>query len=122
MIQSADTANEQAGVVMNQVQTVATAAAAATTALQKKLVAMSDDDFARLCADSAFTTIAFNLTELRQHGQELLDDASEALINNLPSTASKAGATTMICCPVSSASPCRRQRAVGGPNAKPLRI
>ncbi len=37
----------------------------------------------RLCADSAFTTIAFNLTELRQHGQELLDDASEALINNL---------------------------------------
>lgn len=83
MIQSADTANEQAGVVMNQVQTVATSAAAATTALQKKLVAMSDDDFARLCADSAFTTIAFNLTELRQHGQELLDDASEALINNL---------------------------------------
>ncbi len=49
MIQSADTANEQAGVVMNQVQTVATAAAAATTALQKKLVAMSDDDFAVVC-------------------------------------------------------------------------
>lgn len=83
MIQSADTTNQQAGVVLNQVQTIDTAVAAADTILQKKLVALSADQFNRLISSPAFEQIAFSLKELREQGKELLDDNTENLINAL---------------------------------------
>ncbi|WP_125705550.1 M3 family oligoendopeptidase [Lacticaseibacillus daqingensis] len=83
MIQSADSANQQAGVVMNQIQLIANDLTAAITALTKKLVALDDATFARLTATPALAPSQFGLGEMRTQGKELLDDQTEALINQL---------------------------------------
>lgn len=83
MIHSADTKNAQAGVVSNQVAQLATALTAANNTLTKKLVAMTEADFKALLAVPAIAPSAFGLTEQREQGQELLDDATESLINQL---------------------------------------
>ncbi|WP_461226565.1 M3 family oligoendopeptidase [Lacticaseibacillus suihuaensis] len=83
MIQSADTANQQAGVVAAKIQTLSTDFGAALTPLIKKLTAMPDADFAKLIAVPALAPIAFGLGEMRRDGRELLDDATEALIDRL---------------------------------------
>ncbi|WP_225047726.1 M3 family oligoendopeptidase [Lacticaseibacillus kribbianus] len=83
MIQSADTANQQAGVVADAVQNHFADLSAAVLPLQKKLSAMSDADFAALTKTPALAPIAFGLGEMRRDGCELLDDATEALIDRL---------------------------------------
>ena len=83
MILSADAKNQKVGPIMSQVADLDTTYQAAITPLTKKLVALSDADFAQLLATPALADIRFNLTEMRTQGQNLLDDATEALINAL---------------------------------------
>ncbi|MFD1392168.1 M3 family oligoendopeptidase [Lacticaseibacillus jixianensis] len=83
MIHSADVKNAQAGVVLGQVAQQMTALQAADNALTKKLVALPDATFAALLKVPALAPSAFGLTEMRTQGKDLLDDATEDLINQL---------------------------------------
>ncbi|WP_179394924.1 M3 family oligoendopeptidase [Lacticaseibacillus absianus] len=83
MIQSADAANQQAGVILNDLQTIGNDLNAAITPLAKKLGALDDATFAALIATPALAPSQFGLTEMREQAKELLDDATEALINDL---------------------------------------
>ncbi|KRM73062.1 M3 family oligoendopeptidase [Lacticaseibacillus brantae] len=83
MILSADAKNQQVGPVLSQIADLDTTYQAAMTPLVKKLVALTADQFAQLIAVPSFAEIRFNLSEIRQQGQELLDDATEALITAL---------------------------------------
>ncbi|WP_204122780.1 M3 family oligoendopeptidase [Lacticaseibacillus mingshuiensis] len=80
---SADTSNQQAGVVLNQVQVLGTQLQQITLPLIKKLTALDDATFSKLVATPGLDTVAFGLNELRTQGKELLDDQSEAMISQL---------------------------------------
>jgi len=82
-IQSADANNTKAGTVLNQLYQLDNQLENLMTQFKKKLVALPQETFAKIINQSELQPIAFNLTEMRKQGLALLDDQTEALINNL---------------------------------------
>lgn len=81
MIQSTDERNPQVAPMMGRINALENDANQIDVALTKKLVAMSDADFKTVVSTPALQAIQFNLTEKRTNGAELLDEATEKLIN-----------------------------------------
>lgn len=69
--------------LMDKIQALDMQASQAEQLLQKKLVALDDDTFAKLIALPALQTIAFSLKESRDFGKHLLSDEQEALISKM---------------------------------------
>lgn len=82
-VQSADASNTQAGALLNQLYQLDNQRENLMTQFKKKLVALPQATFAKIVEQPELKPIAFNLTEMRKQGLALLDDQTEALINNL---------------------------------------
>ncbi|AVK60922.1 oligoendopeptidase [Lactobacillus sp. CBA3605] len=82
-IQSADASDTKAGTRLNQLYQLDNQFENLMTQFKKRLVQLSTTTFNQLLAQPELQPLAFNLTEFRQQGLALLDDRTEALINNL---------------------------------------
>ncbi|MGX7417455.1 M3 family oligoendopeptidase [Carnobacterium gallinarum] len=82
-VQSADVNDKYAGAVTGQLLELSSQFATVSTVFVKKMVNISNDEWQKLVSLAEFSSIAFNLSETRFHGQELLSEAEEALINAL---------------------------------------
>ncbi|KRO27471.1 M3 family oligoendopeptidase [Lactiplantibacillus fabifermentans] len=82
-IQSADARNTKANTVLNQLYQLDNQIEQLMTQFKKHLVALPTDTFTAIIAQPDLQAVAFNLTEMRKQGLALLDDQTEALINNL---------------------------------------
>lgn len=69
--------------LMDKIQALDMQASQAEQLLQKKLVALDDDTFAKLIVLPDLQTIAFSLKESRNFGKHLLSDEQEALISKM---------------------------------------
>lgn len=80
---SADVANPDVAPMEAELRNLGTQAENVSGKLKKVLVQVPDANFAAMLATPALQPIAFNLTEMRNDGKELLDDKTEALISRL---------------------------------------
>lgn len=81
--QSANASDTKAGPKLNQLYQLDNQLTDLTTRFKKRLVKLDNSTFDQLLSQSALKPVAFNLTEMRKQGLALLDDDTEALINNL---------------------------------------
>ncbi|GKT03653.1 M3 family oligoendopeptidase [Furfurilactobacillus entadae] len=81
--QSADFNNHAIAPKIARLNEVSAKFADLDVTLGKRLATVSDDAFTTLVATPALAPIAFNLTELRTHANEQLDEATESVINQL---------------------------------------
>lgn len=82
-VQSANVKDQHAGAVIGQLLALSSEFSTVATIFVKKMVNLSDEEWQKLIQLPAFRPIAFNLSETRHHGAELLSEAEEALINAL---------------------------------------
>ena len=82
-VQSADVSDKKTNALFGKIFTMNSAFDTINTILTKKIVAMSDNDWADLLTLSEFQPIEFVLQETRTQGKELLSESEEALINAL---------------------------------------
>lgn len=80
---SADIQNPDVAPMDAQLQTLGTQFQTVNDRLEKALVQIPDTLFAAMLDQPELQPIAFNLTEKRNNGKELLDDKTENLINQL---------------------------------------
>lgn len=80
---SADVANPDVAPMEAELRNLGTQAENVSGKLKKVLVQVPDANFTAMLATPALQPIAFNLTEMRNDGKELLDDKTEALISRL---------------------------------------
>lgn len=80
---SADINNPAVPPLDARLQTLGTQVQTVIDRLKKVLVQVPDANFNAMLAQPALQPIAFNLTEMRDAGKHLLDDKTEALINQL---------------------------------------
>lgn len=83
MISSVEADNTQTSAKANYLYQIDNDAEVAMTSFKKLLVSLSTEQFQQIINNHRFEIIKFNLQEMRQQGQELLDDRTEALINDL---------------------------------------
>lgn len=83
MISSVEADNTQVNAKMSYLYQIDNDATLAKTQFQKLLVSLSDDEFSQIINHDNFKVIKFNLQEMRHQGQNLLDDKTEKLINDL---------------------------------------
>ncbi|WP_057907682.1 M3 family oligoendopeptidase [Latilactobacillus graminis] len=81
MIQSTDERNPQVMPMMGRINALGNSVNQIEVALTKKLVGLTEVEFASLVATPALQIIKFNLTEKRTSGATLLDATTEKLIN-----------------------------------------
>ncbi|SEK88125.1 oligoendopeptidase, pepF/M3 family [Carnobacterium iners] len=82
-IQSADVTDKNSGILFGKIFTLSSSFDTIKIILTKKMVAMTDKDWAVLLSMSEFQPIDFVLQETRTQGKELLNESEEALINTL---------------------------------------
>lgn len=82
-IQSADVTDKNSGPLFGKIFMLSSSFDTIKTILTKKMVAMSDKNWANLLSLSEFQPIEFVLKETRTQGKELLSESEEALINTL---------------------------------------
>ena len=82
-VQSADAKNTQAGTILNQLYQLDNQLDNLLNRFKKGLVNLDDSTFKAILTQPALKAVAFNLTEMREQGRDLLADSTEALINNL---------------------------------------
>ncbi|MFC6182249.1 M3 family oligoendopeptidase [Lactiplantibacillus daowaiensis] len=82
-IQSADASDTKAGTILNQLYQLDNQRENLMTQFKKKLVALPQATFTAILDQPELQPLAFNLTEMRKQGLALLDDQTEALINDL---------------------------------------
>ncbi|CAM3086579.1 M3 family oligoendopeptidase [Lactiplantibacillus plajomi] len=82
-VQSADASNTQAGPLLNRLYQFDNQLDDLLNRFKKQLVKLDDQTFQTIIAQPGLQAVAFNLTEMRHQGLALLDDQTEALINNL---------------------------------------
>lgn len=82
-LMSADVADKQAGAVYSKISEIHSSFSTISTILTKKTVAIPDNEWEKLVAQSPFNEVAFILNEDRVQGKELLSEEEEALINSL---------------------------------------
>lgn len=80
---SADTTDTKARTNLNIISNLSKNLSNTLVILQKKVSAISDNDFEKMLVQEPFKTSAFPLTELRTQAKKLLSTEEEALINNL---------------------------------------
>lgn len=80
---SADTTDTKARTNLNLISNLSKNLSNTLVILQKKVSAISDNDFEKMLVQEPFKTSAFPLTELRTQAKKLLSTEEEALINNL---------------------------------------
>ncbi|GEO67842.1 M3 family oligoendopeptidase [Levilactobacillus spicheri] len=80
---SADIQNPDVAPMEARLQTLSTQVKTVSDKLEKVLVQVPDKTFTAMLAQPDLQPIAFNLTEMRDEGKELLDDKTENLINQL---------------------------------------
>ncbi len=82
-LSSADTTDTKARLNLNLVANLAKNFNNTLVVLQKKMSAISEEDFNKMLEQEPFKTSAFPLREIRTQAQKLLSTPEEALINNL---------------------------------------
>jgi pepF/M3 family oligoendopeptidase len=82
-LSSADTTDTKARLNLNLVANLAKNFNNILIVLQKKMSAISEEDFNKMLEQEPFKTSAFPLKEIRMQAQKLLSTPEEALINNL---------------------------------------
>ncbi|WP_414839853.1 M3 family oligoendopeptidase [Carnobacterium sp. TMP28] len=82
-VQSADSQDKKANTLFGKIFTLSSSFETIKTILTKKIVAISDEDWADLLLLSEFRPIEFVLQETRIQGKELLSESEETLINAL---------------------------------------
>ncbi|WAA13143.1 M3 family oligoendopeptidase [Fervidibacillus halotolerans] len=83
MWQSAYMNDEYANVALGQVMMIYSELQKMTTTLEKKLVAISDDDWEKLFEDTELKIVSFALNEIRDQAKRLLSENEEKIITEL---------------------------------------
>ncbi len=82
-VQSADASNAHAGTILNQLYQLDNRSENLMAQFKQHLVELDDATFKAILAQPALRAVAFNPSEFRRQGLALLDDHTEALINDL---------------------------------------